>query len=244
MTRWRLLPPCAATRAGVEAAISRARPASAMKQGSTFAGHREAGAVLLRDAGSTDEAPTGMAPGLMDDLTGTTPLHMGTDPDDAGRACAESPDAVVVPVPMAAARGWTGLCSSSRLFRTGSQTKLAPKVKNDVEGLSQASGHCGGRRACGPGVGRRASRCAGGRGRQSMAQCVSRVLSGLARRGAPESQVGPAVLSRCDRPLRASLAESIRSGEAPNCTVETCMDMARTRTVAEAIGAYRQRSRR
>ena len=81
-------------------------------------------------------------------------------------------------------------------------------------------------------------------GRQSMAQCVSRVLSGLARRGAPESQVGPAVLSRCDRPLRASLAESIRSGEAPNCTVETCMDMARTRTVAEAIGAYRQRSRR
>ena len=46
-----------------------------------------------------------MAPGLMDDLTGATPLHMGTDPDDAGRACAESPDAVIVPVPMAAARG-------------------------------------------------------------------------------------------------------------------------------------------
>jgi hypothetical protein len=164
LTRWRPLPPCAATRAGVEAAISRARPASAMKQGSTFAGHREAGAVLLRDAGSTDEAPTGMAPGLMDDLTGTTPLHMGTDPDDAGRACAESPDAVVVPVPMAAARGMdrTLLLVPSLPHRVADQARTGGK--NDVEGLSQASGHCGGRRACGPGVGRRASRCAGGRG--------------------------------------------------------------------------------
>src|SRR4051812_10219064 len=215
-----------------------------MKRGSTFAGHREAGAVLLRDAGSTDEAPTGMAPGLMDDLTGATPLHMGTDPDDAGRACAESPDAVVVPVPMAAARGWTGLCSSSRLFRTGSQTKLAPEVKmmSKVSPKRPVIAAAAVLAALASAGAPPAAQAAGGR--QSMAQCVSRVLSGLARRGAPESQVGPAVLSRCDRPLRASLAEPIRSGEAPNCTVETCMDMARTRTVAAAIEAYRQRSRR
>jgi hypothetical protein len=81
-------------------------------------------------------------------------------------------------------------------------------------------------------------------GRQSMAQCVSRVLSQLARRRASESQVGSAVLSRCDRPLRASLAESIRTGEAANCTVESCIDVARNRAVAEAIGAYRQMARR
>ena len=81
-------------------------------------------------------------------------------------------------------------------------------------------------------------------GRQGMAQCVSRVLSQLARRRAPESRVGPAVLSRCDRQLRASLAQSIRTGEAPNCTVESCIDVARNRAVAEAIGAYRQMGRR
>jgi hypothetical protein len=81
-------------------------------------------------------------------------------------------------------------------------------------------------------------------GRQGMAQCVSRVLSQLARRRAPESRVGHAVLSRCDRQLRASLAQSIRTGEAPNCTVESCIDVARNRAVAEAIGAYRQMGRR
>jgi hypothetical protein len=81
-------------------------------------------------------------------------------------------------------------------------------------------------------------------GRQAMAQCVSRVLTQLARRRAPESQVGSAVISRCDRQLRASLAESIRSGEASNCTVESCLDVARSRAAAEAIGAYRQRAGR
>ena len=81
-------------------------------------------------------------------------------------------------------------------------------------------------------------------GRQSMQQCVGRVLSNLARRRAPESQVGSAVLSRCDRPLRASLAEAIRTGQAPNCTVETCIDQARARAAAEAIAAYRQQGRR
>ena len=81
-------------------------------------------------------------------------------------------------------------------------------------------------------------------GRQAMQQCVARVLSQLARRGASESQIASAVVSRCDRPLRVSLAQAIRTGEAPNCTVESCIDMARSRAVAEAIGAYRQRARR
>ncbi len=76
-------------------------------------------------------------------------------------------------------------------------------------------------------------------GRQSMQQCVTRVLSGLARQQASESQLGSAVLSRCDGPLRAALAEAIRSGEAPNCTVESCLDLARSRAAAEAIQAYR-----
>ncbi len=81
-------------------------------------------------------------------------------------------------------------------------------------------------------------------GRQSMEQCVTRVLSGLARQQASENQVGSAVLSRCDGPLRAALADAIRSGEAANCTVEGCLDMARSRAAAEAIQAYRQHGQR
>ena len=81
-------------------------------------------------------------------------------------------------------------------------------------------------------------------GRQAMQQCVSRVLSGLARQQAAESQVGSAVLSRCDGPLRTALADAIQSGEAPNCTVEGCLDMARSRAAAEAIQAYRQHGQR
>ena len=77
-------------------------------------------------------------------------------------------------------------------------------------------------------------------GRQAMQTCAARVLSGLARQRASEDQIGSAVLTRCDRPLRAALAEAIRSGEAPNCTVESCLDMARSRAAAEAIQAYRQ----
>ena len=81
-------------------------------------------------------------------------------------------------------------------------------------------------------------------GRQAMQTCAARVLSGLARQRASEDQVGSAVLTRCDRPLRAALAEAIRSGEAPNCTVESCLDMARSRAAAEAIQAYRQHGQR
>ncbi len=81
-------------------------------------------------------------------------------------------------------------------------------------------------------------------GRQAMQQCVTRVLSGLARQQAEESQVGSAVLSRCDGPLRTALTDAIQSGEAASCTVESCLDMARSRAAAEAIQAYRQHGQR
>ena len=82
-----------------------------------------------------------------------------------------------------------------------------------------------------------------GSGRQSMEQCVNRVLSRLARARAPESQVGSTVLSECDGQLRMALAEAIRSGEAAICTVESCIGMARSRAAEEATEAYRQRVR-
>src|SRR3954468_3807086 len=44
-------------------------------------------------------------------------------------------------------------------------------------------------------------------GRQSMEQCVDRVLARLARARADEAQVGLTVVSQCDGPLRAALAE-------------------------------------
>ena len=79
-----------------------------------------------------------------------------------------------------------------------------------------------------------------GSGRQSMQQCVSTVLTKLARSGTPANQVGSAVVSECDRQLRATLAESIRSGEAGNCTVESCLDLARSRAAEEAAQSYQQ----
>lgn len=81
-------------------------------------------------------------------------------------------------------------------------------------------------------------------GRYSMERCVERVLSRLARARAPETQVGRAVVSSCDGPLRANLAAAIRSGEAAMCTVESCIGVARERAAEEATAAYRQRSRR
>jgi hypothetical protein len=80
--------------------------------------------------------------------------------------------------------------------------------------------------------------------RSSMEQCVDRVLTRLARARAPERRVGPAVVSSCDRPLRASLAAAIRSGEAAMCTVESCIAAARQRAAEEATMAYRRRARR
>ena len=78
-------------------------------------------------------------------------------------------------------------------------------------------------------------------GRHSMEQCVDRVLSRLARARVDEAQVGSTVLAQCDGPLRAALAEAIQSGEAPLCTVESCMGMARSRASDEATAEYRQR---
>ena len=78
-------------------------------------------------------------------------------------------------------------------------------------------------------------------GRQSMEQCVNRVLARLARARADEAQVGLTVVSQCDGPLRAALAEAIQSGEAPLCTLESCMGMARSRASDEATAEYRQR---
>jgi hypothetical protein len=84
-----------------------------------------------------------------------------------------------------------------------------------------------------------------GRGvRSAMDVCVSRVLTRLARARASEGQVGRAVVSACDRPLRASLAAAIHSGEAAMCTVESCIGIARQRAAEEATAAYRQRARR
>jgi hypothetical protein len=83
-----------------------------------------------------------------------------------------------------------------------------------------------------------------GRGRSSMESCVERVLTRLARARAPETRVGPAVVSSCDRPLRASLAAAIRSGEAAMCTVESCIGVARQRAADEAVASYRRRARR
>jgi hypothetical protein len=79
------------------------------------------------------------------------------------------------------------------------------------------------------------------RGSGSMEQCVQRVLTSLARSNASEKQVGPEVLARCDGPLRARLAEAIRTGEASMCTsVESCLPTARERASFEATAAYRQ----
>ena len=84
----------------------------------------------------------------------------------------------------------------------------------------------------------------GGGARSSMERCVQRVLTRLARARAPETQVGRAVVSNCDAPLRANLAAAIRSGEAAMCTVEGCIQMARERAAEEATAAYRLYGRR
>jgi len=81
-----------------------------------------------------------------------------------------------------------------------------------------------------------------GGARSSMEQCVDRVLARLARAKAPEREVGRAVISGCDGPLRATLAEAIKSGEASMCaSIESCIDIARKRAGDEAKEAYRAR---
>lgn len=74
---------------------------------------------------------------------------------------------------------------------------------------------------------------------QTMEQCVGSVLGRLAKANTPEAQVGPTVVSQCDGPLRERLAAAIAAGQAAACTVESCMDMARSRAANEATLAYR-----
>jgi hypothetical protein len=87
-----------------------------------------------------------------------------------------------------------------------------------------------------------AAQAQGGPARASMERCVERVLSRLARAKAPEGEVRNAVLSGCDGPLRATLAEAIKSGEARMCaSFDACIDLARKQTADEAKEAYRAR---
>ena len=80
--------------------------------------------------------------------------------------------------------------------------------------------------------------------RRSMEKCVTTVLQRLARSRAAEDQVGLVVASQCDKQLRATLADSIRSGEAAGCTVDSCIDMARAQAAERARQIYRQHIRR
>jgi hypothetical protein len=80
---------------------------------------------------------------------------------------------------------------------------------------------------------------AGGPARQDMQRCVGGVLSQLARSQTAETLVGPTVVSRCDRQLRATLQEAIQTGQAGSCTVDSCLAMARQRASDEAVMAYR-----
>jgi hypothetical protein len=74
-----------------------------------------------------------------------------------------------------------------------------------------------------------------------MERCVDTVLARMARAKAPEAQVGQAVISQCDAPLRAALASAIDTGEAFVCSVESCIGMARQRAAEEARSVYRER---
>lgn len=77
--------------------------------------------------------------------------------------------------------------------------------------------------------------------RQSMERCVERVLSQVARSKTPDVDVGQAVVSQCDAPLRAALQSAIQTGEAAICSVESCIGIARQRAAEEARSAYRAR---
>jgi hypothetical protein len=85
----------------------------------------------------------------------------------------------------------------------------------------------------------------GGQGRGQMEACTNKVLSGLVRAKASEAEAGPAVVSRCNGPLRAAVAEAIRSGEAFICNnVDACMPMAQERASNEARDLYRRMQQR
>src|SRR3954468_3575631 len=78
-------------------------------------------------------------------------------------------------------------------------------------------------------------------GRQSMEQCVDRVLSRLARARADEAQVGPTLLFPCDGPSAAPGGGAIGRGRPPLATAESCRAMAGSGASDEATAEYRQR---
>ena len=78
--------------------------------------------------------------------------------------------------------------------------------------------------------------------RDSMEQCVERVLTGLLSKKATDIEVGRAVIGQCDSQLKATLAEAIKNGEASSCTVEKCIQVARDEATREAKEEYRRRA--
>jgi hypothetical protein len=82
----------------------------------------------------------------------------------------------------------------------------------------------------------------GGSARASMERCVDRVLDRLARAKTPDAAVGRTIITECDGPLRATLIEAMKTGEARMCaSVEACLDIARKETADRAKEAYRAR---
>lgn len=79
--------------------------------------------------------------------------------------------------------------------------------------------------------------------RKAMQQCVSGVLSRLARANAGVEQVGPAVNQRCASQLRTVLAAEITAGRAPCSSVDACLPMAKDQAAQQAIFSYQQRAR-
>jgi hypothetical protein len=81
-----------------------------------------------------------------------------------------------------------------------------------------------------------------GSARGSMERCVDGVLDRLAKAKTPDAAVGRTVVAECDGPLRATLIEAMKTGEARMCaSVEACIDIARKETADRAKEAYRAR---
>ena len=77
--------------------------------------------------------------------------------------------------------------------------------------------------------------------RNALDRCVQQQLTRLAETKPPEKKVAEEVLGRCDKPLRAVLAASIKTGEAAPCTsVDECIPKARARMAQEVALKYRQ----
>ena len=81
--------------------------------------------------------------------------------------------------------------------------------------------------------------------RKTMEACVDRVLSDLQRRDAPDKDVGPAVLGRCDAPLRAAIGAAIAAKQAFICSdVDGCLPFAKVQATQKALEGYRKRTGR